>query len=553
MKILSLKIIDNDNNNKRDIKFNEAGVSFILGNVTKPKDNAKTSNSIGKTLLLKMIDYVYGANEDHKIIKKQLNGYQLIATVKYNDNLYVVKRILGNSKNIFINDKRKTLDEYKEFFNLNRQLLNKQIYLTNKTSLISYLPKATEEDYLAVLKLLNLDKVCEVISKIYEFQKKISKLSANKKQLLELLNINNNKIGDEIFLNDKEVDELTTNIKKLNDAVAKLNISNENQIAQEKYSKINSELKKLRYDISSLKLEKDNLYNYINDTNDFVMTSDDVVKIYEQTKIELPGMIKRSLSEVNEFYTSIIENRLAQAKKRVIKIEEELNNKKLQEVEYDSELELLANILSTNDAYKNAIEILYAHNNLLQEKKFKQGQLAQIDLMSKEESKIETNLAKYFNDLNQLNEEIQENIKQYKNFVFDMVKNIYDEDAKAVFNIVVKKYSTKNRPISIDMSITGDSGEGVNEVKNNIIDYLIFNFNKDLDMFIHDSSCYNGIDPRQVSGLIKNLISLCKKNNKQVILAINKYQLSDDNIIKIIESNACITLSEKDKLLNFDF
>ena len=103
------------------------------------------------------------------------------------------------------------------------------------------------------------------------------------------------------------------------------------------------------------------------------------------------------------------------------------------------------------------------------------------------------------------------------------------------------------------MSITGDAGEGVNEVKNNIIDYLMFNFNKHLEIFIHDSSCYNGIDPRQVSGLINNLINIAEKNKKQVIVAINKYQVSDEQTLKDIEDKSCIILSEKDKLLKFNF
>lgn len=553
MKILTLKIIDNKGDEVRNIKFNESGISFVLGDVTKPKDNAKTSNSIGKTLFLKMIDYIYGANEDAKIIKKQIHGYKIIATIKYEDQTYTIKRTLGDSKNIYIDNERKTLDEYKKFFNINRQLLNKQIYLKNKTSLISYLPNATAEDYIAVLKLLNLNNVCEIISKIYEYQEALSKLSNNKKQLLDILKINKEKVSDEIFLNDKEVDELSNKIKDLNQEVADLKISKENKIAQEQYTKLNFELKQLRFEISNLELEQNNLINYINETNDYIMTSDDVIKIYDQTKIELPELVKKSLSEVNAFYSSIIENRMFQAKKRLEIIKENLKIKKDRESEYDSKLDLFANILSTNDAYKNAIEILYTHNNMLQDKKFRQGQLAQVDLIKKEESKIEIKLSTQYSELNKLNYEIQEKIKCYKDFVFDIVKEIYGDDAKAVFNVDIKKYSTKNRPVSIDMSITGDSGEGVNEVKNNIIDYLIFKYNKELDIFIHDSSCYNGIDPRQVSGLVKNLIKLANENKGQVILAINKYQLSDAEILKTVEEKSCIILSEKNKLLHFDF
>ena len=553
MKILSLKIIDNNGKEIRNISFKREGVSFVLGDVTKPKDNVKTSNSIGKTLLLKMIDYIYGANEDKKIIKKQIYGFQLIAVVEHENKKYNIKRVLGSSKNIFVNDEIKPLEEYKTFFNINRELLGKQFYLTNKTSLISYLPNANSNDYITVLKLLNLENVSKLVQEISLLQDKLSEISTNKKQLIELLDINKDKVSDEIFLNDKEIEELSSQVDELNKTISNLKISNENKFAQERYSKLNYELKQLRYEITNLETEKKDLSNYITDTNDFVMTNEDVFNIFEQTKIEVPEMVTKTLNDVNDFYSSIIENRISQAKKRLNIIIEELKEKGLKEKDIDHQLELLSNILATNDAYKNAIEILYAHNNLLQDKKFKQGQLAQVENLRKKENSIETNLTSLFVELNELNDSIQASIKQYKEFVFNLVKSIYDEDAKAVFNIEIKKYHPKNKPISIEMSITGDSGEGVNEVKKNIIDYLLYNFNKCLEIFIHDSSCYNGIDPRQVSGLIANLIEMTEKNKKQSIIAINKYQVSDDELLKYIEANASIILSEKDKLLKCNF
>ena len=62
MKILNLKIVSPDNEIIRDITFNYNGISFIYGNIQLPEDPTSTINSLGKTLLLKMIDFIYGAN-----------------------------------------------------------------------------------------------------------------------------------------------------------------------------------------------------------------------------------------------------------------------------------------------------------------------------------------------------------------------------------------------------------------------------------------------------------------------------------------------------------
>ena len=61
-----------------------------------------------------------------------------------------------------------------------------------------------------------------------------------------------------------------------------------------------------------------------------------------------------------------------------------------------------------------------------------------------------------------------------------------------------------------------------------MIDYLVFYYNEELDILIQDSSCYNGIDPRQVASMIKELDALAKKANKQAIVSLNKYQIAYD-------------------------
>ncbi|HBM3846760.1 TPA: hypothetical protein LWI18_002701, partial [Listeria innocua] len=67
MKILNLKIVDLNNGIIQEISFNETGSNFIFGDVTKPNSKTETSNSIGKTLLLGFINYIYGADEDSEI------------------------------------------------------------------------------------------------------------------------------------------------------------------------------------------------------------------------------------------------------------------------------------------------------------------------------------------------------------------------------------------------------------------------------------------------------------------------------------------------------
>lgn len=86
------------------------------------------------------------------------------------------------------------------------------------------------------------------------------------------------------------------------------------------------------------------------------------------------------------------------------------------------------------------------------------------------------------------------------------------------------------------------------------MDYLLFKYNSYMDLLVQDSSCYNGIDPRQVSSMIKEVGKIAQKTNKQAIISINKYQLGEyEDAINFVKAESAIILSEKDKLFKFDF
>lgn len=123
MKILNLRIISPNNQEIQNIKFKKDGLSLIYGDISMPDDKSKTSNSLGKSLLLKFIDYILGANNDDKIVPKVLNGYKLIALVEFKNIEYEVIRILGDTKRILINEEAYELTEYKKFFKIDRTLL----------------------------------------------------------------------------------------------------------------------------------------------------------------------------------------------------------------------------------------------------------------------------------------------------------------------------------------------------------------------------------------------------------------------------------------------
>ena len=167
MKILEVKIYSPDSELLRKVEFKDIGLSIIYGDVEKPNNDNETSNSIGKTVLLKILNVILGAKNSGKNTIRGLKDYKIESEIKYNKKKYKINLTIGSSKDYFVEDRKMNLTQYKEFFNIDRKLLSKQIMLEKRKALISDTSKnATKDDYSAVLNLLYLNDIESVFRKI---------------------------------------------------------------------------------------------------------------------------------------------------------------------------------------------------------------------------------------------------------------------------------------------------------------------------------------------------------------------------------------------------
>lgn len=550
MKILNVKIISPENEVVRDIPFNESGISIILADIQEKDDSKETINSLRKTLLLKMIDYLLGSNK-HKIFSKdEIKDYIVEGYVKYNEFYYSCSRLIGNSENNTINCKKYSLKDYKNFFSISRRCLDKQVFLEEKNSLISTRENPSCSDYNDFLSLLNLDNIGEKSAVIYETQDRIKQLKKNKKSLLESYDsMKSSNLEEDIFLLDKRVDEYEEKLFKLTKKIEKIQTTSLKESVFEEYTDANIKFKTVKSNIEKNKIERKRLENFIEESNKTDITSEDVIAIYNQAKVEVPEMIKREIIKVQEFHEKVYLERKEYLNEKILSLEKTHEELELEFNDLTSKINHLGILISENKAYKEAIMYYEKFTKELSDLKFRQGQLSQLKNIQSDIDKGGLNLTKYFEEAKLVLEDNQEMIKKYKNFIYDLVKLIYTEDVDAFFDINIKKRHLTRRPIDIELNLKGDTGEGVGNVRKLLIDYLIFNYNKKLNILIQDSSCYNGIDPRQVTSMIKELDNLAKNSNKQAIVTLNKYQLISNDISKEFFKEKCsIVLSEKDKI-----
>ncbi|MDR1689487.1 MAG: DUF2326 domain-containing protein [Clostridiales bacterium] len=556
MRILNLKIKSPEGKIIRDIDFAENGVSFIYGDIKEPENKGATINSLGKSLLIKMIDYIYGSNEDSSIMKPELENYVLEAIVKFQNIKYFIRRIIGESPVILVNEKEKTLTEYRDFFSIERSLYSKQLLTKKKASELSQnVQHPAKNDYIDFLRMLEINNLVEPVSDIYDSQDSIDDLKKSKKQIISFYGgITPKQLDEEIYFVDKEIKKLAKELEILSEKIKSIEISDVQQNIIEEYSNFSDKLKSTKKRIEAEKTEKKRLNSFIDSSNKSDIKSDHILILFERTQYELPDMVKRTIEEVEAFHDKVYEERKDYLTGKINNLDENINALENDITSVSFELDRLGKIISANQVYQDSVAIYEKYSLDLQNLKYREGELSQVknidDTIKKEDDKLTENFSKakeVFSRYEQL-------INKYREYIDELTKKIYDSEVFSFFNVEIIKKHTKHRPVKVEIAMRGDTGEGKNEVKKNLIDYLLFEFNNLIEILIQDSACFNGIDPRQVNNMIGVVSEISARINKQAIIAVNKYQLANyTESINFIVEHSAIILSENEKLMKFDF
>lgn len=554
LKIKNLKIYDGTEI-KQNINFNLKGLSLIFGDVEKPQDKGLTSNSLGKTLLLRLIDLIFGASLKSDLAKS-LSEFKIIAIMEHDDETVTIKRNLSWDKKdeVYVNEKSMSLDTYKTQFSIDRNLYVRQILFEPRKSLVhSYSPSPAKNDILAFLKLTNLKEVTDSISNIFDTQNKIKSLSTELKTILSELKLTDKELNENIYLIDKNVTEKLEKRKELDKKIENLSLADEIDKNTDKYSELNIEFKNLRTGISFLESENNRLLSLKESMNSKV-SSAEVIKYFGEVHILFSELVKKNLEEVDLFHKTVFQDQKKRIERRIISNNNKIKNYTKNIKNISKELDGIGKILSDNDIYKNSVKLSEQLNNEIKELTYRQGQLSRgSDVVNGIEIESE-NLKKLYDSAAEIMNSFSDKITEYRDFIYGLMKQLYDRSIEVFFDISLRNYHKKTRPIVVIMSMQGDDGEAIDEIKKLSVDMLLFKTNQDIGILIEDSSNFNGIDSRQVNKLLKIFDELASEQDKQAIISINKFQLdsNSEESMFIDKAKVCV-LSENDNLLGINF
>lgn len=548
MKILQLKIIDDKGTEIRNIEFYEKGMTMIYGKIVKPKNDKKTSNSIGKTLLFKFISYILGRKEEKKDYPKDIIDWKLEANILYNWEIYAIDKILGFNE-YKVNGEKYSYNKYIEFFKIERGINSKQIFLEKRNNIISSINKSpTKDDVKNFLILLKLNELLDIFVQTKTEQEKLKSYNEYNKFFKDDIKT----LEKKQFVLLQKKTKLEQELQGIKNKIDHLNISEDSMKLIKIHSEKNSNLKEKKISIEKNQIRINRLNELIEECNKSDISSKDIISLYNQAQIVIPESTKRTLNEVQQFYNDMFKDKKEIYEKELKELE--INNNNLQEEvkSLSKEVDNLSSKISDNDIFKEAMNLYEIKNTELTENQEEYGRVSGVidDLSNKK--KIEDSIKEKYIILEQKLEMYKELINVYRTYVFNLVNEIYEDDQEAYFDIEIPSDRRVNSmPIRVTLNLKGDKGEGISAVKNIVIDLLILYYNNLVEYLIQDSSCFEGIDKRQVATLIIKANEIATEKDKQYIVSVSEYHLQKDNekLMKLVEEKTKLELSEGSLLL----
>lgn len=527
----------------RTIEFENNDINIILGKKT-TKDSKKTFNGVGKTLSLRIIDFCLGSSKVKSLQKLDDWNFNLDFTLR--NKKYTSIRNSMDQNHIILNQEDQSIKDFKYFMESDLFYFEDEYKGLTYRNLISRFMRIPPYGYLdwdqckdkeqvdtkslssAFLLGLNTELAYEKV----KLKEKIKQLNDNKKLIEkdeDIKDIVTEGIDISISINNlkKEIDDLENNISQFN--------------ISEEYNDIKLEVDDLKYKKNDL-LNQITLYeNRLRNINESLKVKIDVdskkvITLYENSNVVLPEMVKRSLDEVSNFHSKLLESRQARLRKDREKINKELNTIK-------KELESINKCINENVRYlrdSGSISEYEALQNKLVDMKLKlqktesynniiNGLNAKINNLNVEFAKANAKTNKWIIE-NQLNiENISNKFKEY-------IEYIYEDKKEAGISIRSNDGNNKIR-FNIEPMVSGEGSIGINKVKIFCMDFinLTLQNNHSVRFIYHDNAIFSETDPRQVYKMIKLAKKICKEEGYQYILNINNDLF--DNIIEVAAQN----------------
>ena len=546
-----------DNESFHPIEFRE-GINIIVGKKTNPSNivDGKTFNGVGKSLIVHLVHFCLCSNKIEPF-KEKIPDWTFTLFFSHNGEEHKISRNTSSQDEIFIDDQKKKLTEARNI--LLNMVVSDNLPITFQSLLSCFARRyrscynkynqssSYPDDYIALLHNgfllgLNIDLIIN--------KKKLRTEQENLKKTERFFK--KDPIFKEYYCGNSDAqldkDELEFEVERLKKELSEFKVSNNYHEIEKEANEVSFKKKELENEIAVIENNIKNINSALNIQAD--LSVERVVKMYESATVEIPDMVKKSLSEVENFHKNLIHSRNTRLKSE-LKSNQDSLQKKIEILEkLGSQMDQLLVYLDTHGALEEysalnqqlidlqvRLNHIQEYQNMLRAFQKKLNEIKNQFLL--EDKNTETYLI-----------EAEAHLKTLRQKYYEMTKLFYQKKRSGL--IIENNIGENQLRFNLEARIEDDSSDGVNEVKIFCFDMLLLlQKMSNFEFIIHDSRLLANMDPRQRATLYRVAYDNCKDNGLQYITTINEDALNSIEAImekeeyqEIIEKGIVLTLKD---------
>jgi uncharacterized protein YydD (DUF2326 family) len=559
--------IQNQNVLIREILFHK-GMNLIVDETLINSSQQITGNSVGKTTVLRLVDYCFGADgkniykdtefekQPNTKIENFLKTNKIIITISIVDNLDLGSNRITIKKNFLQrSDKLQQVNgeniiNDKEFDKKLKELIFKsEVEKPTFRQIISKNIRDEKNKLSNIVKLLHNTTRPEEYEALYLFWLGIDTDNSNRKELLakektreESFQKRLKKEG-ELSLIEQRLAIINEKIEDLNKKKKSFNLNENYNLEIEKLNGIKLQINRNATELSRLEIRKDLINESIEDLEQEYTAIDtsQIKSLYEKAKSFIPNL-QVSFEDTVKFHNDLVSEKLEFIRMELPQLGERIKDVGVEILNLRGEEEKLTNSINKSIILED-FEIVILDLNKFYEQKGSLDKQKEYWISSQEKlERIEQELKSINDDISSKDYQIQNRITEFNKLFTKMSNELYGEEYLL---------SSQKNDKGYDLIVTnlqGNSGTGKKKGQIAAFDFAYIQFADQTD-----TKCLHFIMHDQLETVHDNqlntIIEVATKINGQYIVPILR-----DKIPNNIDINnfKVISLSQEDKLFKIE-
>jgi uncharacterized protein YydD (DUF2326 family) len=551
----------------REVKFKPTGLNFIVAKQKNPgeADNEKTYNGVGKSLLVRIINFCLGADKDnYTSFCEKLEGWEFYLDFIIGTQNFTVKRSTNEPQKILLNGEEWTIKKYTNILQELCFSIPNDIKYISFRSLLPFFIRPSKESYADCMhtadthtdyqKLLSNAFLIGLDTKLAG---KKHDLKVEQERIKELeKNFKKDSLLRDFFIGNKDVSleltEIDSRIEKMENDLSRFQVAENYYGIKQEADAINTKLFSLDNEIFIIENNIRNIEEILHIKPTSTISTADIEKIYKEAKVFFPESVKKTLHDIEIFYDNLKTSRVRRLSEQKNGFATVLKSKNSERIALQQNFDKKMKFLGEH----RALDAFLALSQECSELKEKRNNLSKYQGLQSEYKSKEHQIKKEFLELLEITDkhllEIEESVISLKEYFRDLAKSFYP---KSTAGITINSRSGENQlAFDIEPRIELDASDGIGNVKIFCYDLSILfkGKNHKINFIFHDSRLFDSIDERQKAVMFRTIKENFLNSNKQYIAAINQNQLNEikanmssedyDNIFQ--DDNIVLTLTD---------